>query len=250
MRLRGALYQRFEAAWRGEAPPCEVGRHQPLGCPRGNGPAAVEEVPPLGAMGAAGDAHRPFRVPHQPAEGDREAGGEGDDDVAVVVLVRGADVAPTVWRVANGGQTAPWRVVVVFVVGDVNRGVASRSGSAQVGARQGGRGRGVAGSSSVSTSNHSTSGLSSLAPSFQTFCQIRVRSVWSVRSSSCVSRGGGAVQSRCGRRQSGHDHKFAIHGLQNQCSCSVPPQRRSCPRRGLPSSSITSMQSPHGFPGR
>ena len=100
------------------------------------------------------------------------------------------------------------------------------------------------------TSSHSTSGLSSLAPSFQTFCQIRVRSVWSVRSSSCVSRGGGAVQSRCGHRQSGHDHKFAMHGLQNQCSCSVPPQPRSCPRRGLPSSSFTSMQTPHGFPGR
>ena len=41
-----------------------------------------------------------------------------------------------------------------------------------------------------------------------------------------------------------------MHGLQNQCSCSVPPQPRSCPRRGLPSSSFTSMQTPHGFPGR
>ena len=129
-------------------------------------------------------------------------------------------------------------------------GSASGSGSAQVGARQGGRGGGVAGSSSVRTSNHSTSGLSSLAPWFQTFCRIRVRSVWSVRSSSCVSRGGRAVQSRCGRRQSGHDHKFAMHGLQNQCSCSVPPQRRLCPQRGLPSSSFTSMQTQHGFPGR
>ena len=75
------------------------------------------------------------------------------------------------------------------------------------------------------------------------FCRIRVRSVWSVRSSSCVSRGGGAVQSRCGRRQSGQDHKF-------QCSCSVPLQPRSCPRSGLPSSSFTSMQTPHGFLGR
>ena len=123
MRLQGALYQRFEAAWRGYAPPREVGHHQPLGGPRGHGPAAVEEVPPLGAMGTAGDAHRPFRVPHQPAEGDREAGGEGDDDVAVVVLVCGADVAPTAGQVANGGQTAPWCVFVVLVVGDVNRGV-------------------------------------------------------------------------------------------------------------------------------
>ena len=41
-----------------------------------------------------------------------------------------------------------------------------------------------------------------------------------------------------------------MHGLQNQCSCSVPPQPRSCPRRGFPSSSFTSMQTPHGFPGR
>ena len=39
-----------------------------------------------------------------------------------------------------------------------------------------------------------------------------------------------------------------LHGLQNQCSCSVPPQPRSCPRSGLPSSSFTSMQTPHGFP--
>ena len=77
----------------------------------------------------------------------------------------------------------------------------------------GGRGRGVVGSSSVWTSIHSTPGLSPPAPLFQTFCWIRVRSVWSVRSSACVSRGGGAVQSRCGRRQSGHDHKFAMHGL-------------------------------------
>ena len=114
----------------------------------------------------------------------------------------------------------------------------------------GGGGGGVAGSSSVRTSNHSTAGLSSLAPSFQTFSRIRVRSVWSVRSSSCVSRGGRAMQSRCGHLQSGHDHKFAMHGLQDQCSCFVLPQPRSCPRRGLPSSSFTSMQTPHGFPGR
>ena len=54
-------------------------------------------------MGAAGDAHRPFRVPHPPAEGDRESGGEGDDDGAVVVVVNGGDRAPALWRVANGG---------------------------------------------------------------------------------------------------------------------------------------------------
>ena len=41
-----------------------------------------------------------------------------------------------------------------------------------------------------------------------------------------------------------------MHRLQNQCSCSVPLQLRSCPRSGLPSSSLTSMQTPHEFPGR
>ena len=127
-------------------------------------------------------------------------------------------------------------------------GSAPGSGSAQVGPRQGGQGGDVAGSCSARTFNHSTSGLSSIAPWFQTFCRSRVRSVSSVRSLSCVSRGGRAVRSRCGRRQSGHDHKFAMHGLQNQCSCSLPPQPRSCPRSGLPSSWFTCMQTPHGFP--
>ena len=87
------------------------------------------------------------------------------------------------------------------------------------------------------------------APMFQTLCWIRVRSVWSVRSSACVSRGRGAVQSGCDRRQYGHDHKFAMHGLQNQCSCSVPPQPRSSPRSGAPFLSFTSQQTPHGPPG-
>ena len=41
-----------------------------------------------------------------------------------------------------------------------------------------------------------------------------------------------------------------MHGPQNQCICSVPPQPRSCPRSGLPFSSFTSQQTPHGFPGR
>ena len=72
------------------------------------------------------EAHRPFCVPHQPAEGDREAGGEGDDDSAVVVVVHGGDGAPTVLKAPNGGWTAPWRVVVMVVVGDVNRGVRPR----------------------------------------------------------------------------------------------------------------------------
>ena len=101
--LLGTLCQWLGAAWEGDAPPRDLGCHQPLGRPWGHGPAAVKEFPPLAAMGAAGDAHRPFRVPHQPAEVDREAGGEGDDDGAVVVVVHGGDGARAVWQVANGG---------------------------------------------------------------------------------------------------------------------------------------------------
>ena len=77
-----------------------------------------------------------------------------------------------------------------------------------------------------------------------------MRSVWSVRSLSWLSRDGGGVQRGCSRRQSGHDHKFVMHGLQNQCGCSVPPQPRSCPRSGLLSSSFTSQQTPDRFPSR
>ena len=100
-------WARFASGWRlqwgGDAPPREVGRHQPPGRPQGHGPAAVEKLPPLAAMGAAGDAPRPFCVPQQPAEGEREACGEGDDDGAVVVVVHGGDRPPTVWQIANGG---------------------------------------------------------------------------------------------------------------------------------------------------
>ena len=103
VRLLGAPCQWLEAALEGYAPPCEIGRHQPLGRPLGHGPAAVEEIPPFAAMGAADDSHRPFRVPHQSAEGEREAGGEGDDSGAVVVEVDGGDGGPTVWQIANGG---------------------------------------------------------------------------------------------------------------------------------------------------
>ena len=41
-----------------------------------------------------------------------------------------------------------------------------------------------------------------------------------------------------------------MHGLQNQCSCLVPLQPRSCSRSGAPFSSFTSQQTPHAFPGR
>ena len=101
--LLGTLCQWLEAACEGYAPPCEIGRHRPLGRPRGHGPAAVEEIPPFAAMGAANNSHRPFRVPHQPAEGEREAGGEGCDGGTVGVEVHGGDGAPTVCQIANGG---------------------------------------------------------------------------------------------------------------------------------------------------
>ena len=103
VRLLGAPCQRRNAAGEGYAPPREIGRHQPLGCPLDQGPAAVEEIPQFAAMGAADDPHGPLRVPHQPAEGEREAGGEGDDGDVVVVEVHGADGAPTVWLIAHGG---------------------------------------------------------------------------------------------------------------------------------------------------
>ena len=41
-----------------------------------------------------------------------------------------------------------------------------------------------------------------------------------------------------------------MRGLQNQCSCSILPQPRSCPQSGAPFSSFLSQQTPHGFPGR
>ena len=123
VRLLGAPCQWLEAAGEGYAPPCEISRHQPLVCCRGHGPAGVEEIPPFADMGAAEDYHGPFRVPHQPAEGEREAGGEGDDGGAVVIEVHGGDGAPTVWQIARGGLTAPWCLVVMFAVGNVNRGV-------------------------------------------------------------------------------------------------------------------------------
>ena len=103
VRLLGALCQWCEAAGEGYAPPCEIGRHQHLGRPVDQGPAAVEEIPPFAAMVAADDRHRPFRVPHQPAEGEREAGCEADDGGAVVVEVNGGDGAPPVWQIAKGG---------------------------------------------------------------------------------------------------------------------------------------------------
>ena len=49
----------------------EIGRHQPLSRPLSQGPAAVEEILPFAAMGAADDSHRPFCVPHQQLKANR-----------------------------------------------------------------------------------------------------------------------------------------------------------------------------------
>ena len=103
VRLLGAPCQWLEAAGEGYAPRCEMSCHQPLGRPLGHGPAAAEKLPPFKTMGASEDAHRPFCIPHQPAEGEREAGGEGDDGGAVVVEVHVGDGALTVWQIANRG---------------------------------------------------------------------------------------------------------------------------------------------------
>ena len=92
-----------ESAGKGYPPPREIGRHQPPGCPLDQAPASVEEIPPLDDMGAANQPHDPLRVPHQPAEGEREADGKGEDGGAPVVAVYGADGAPTVRQIANGG---------------------------------------------------------------------------------------------------------------------------------------------------
>ena len=107
VRSFGAPYQWFEAAKEGYARPCEIRCHQSLGRPLGHGPAAVKKLTPFKTMGASEDAPRPFCIPHQPAEGEREAGGEGDDGGAVVVEVHGGDGAPTVWQIANRGVHCP-----------------------------------------------------------------------------------------------------------------------------------------------
>ena len=60
----------------------------------------MEEIPPR-TMGGLDDPHGLLRVPHQPAEGDWEAGCEGDDCGAVVVEVHGGDGASNVWQIAN-----------------------------------------------------------------------------------------------------------------------------------------------------
>ena len=138
----------------------------------------------------------------------------------------------------------------MFVVGDVNRGDRPLGWQRPCWCAPGGAGwrcRRVLVGENVQPPNV---GAFPPAPLIQTFCWITLRSVWSVRSSACVSRGGRAVQSGCGRRQIGPDHKFVMHRLQNQCSCSVPPQPRSCQRSRLPFSSFTSQQTPHGFSGR
>ena len=83
----------------------------------------------------------------------------------------------------------------------------------------------------------------------QTFWAISPRSVWSVRSSVWVLRGGGAVQRGCARLQSWEACSWSMHGLQNQWSVSAHPQPRSGPRSGASSSPTISQQTLHGLPG-
>ena len=102
-RTGGCWARHANAAEKGYAPPREISRHQPLGRPLDQGTAAVQEIPPFTAMGAADDPHCALRVPHQAAEGEQAAGGAGDEGGAVVVEVLGADGAPPVWQIADGG---------------------------------------------------------------------------------------------------------------------------------------------------
>ena len=105
--LLGAPCQWREAAGEGYAPPREIGHHQPPGRPLGQGPAAVEEIPPFATMGASDSPHGPLRIPHQPAEGEREAGGEGDDGGAVVVEVHGGSRGPNCLADCQQGLDCP-----------------------------------------------------------------------------------------------------------------------------------------------
>ena len=82
----------------------EISHHQPLGCPLEQAPAAAEKIPQLAPMGAANDPDGSLRVLHLPAEGEREAGGKGEDGGAPVVAAHGANAAPTVRQIANGGR--------------------------------------------------------------------------------------------------------------------------------------------------
>ena len=152
--LLGALRHWHDSAGEGYPPPQEIGRHQPLGCPLDQAPAAAEQIPRLPAMGAANDPHVPLRVHHQPAEGEREADGKGEDDGTPVGAVHAADGAPTVRRIANRGWATPWHAAVMFVALNPDPGVCLPSGSTHVGARQGRGDGGAAGSSSPRTSNH------------------------------------------------------------------------------------------------
>ena len=57
--LLGALRHWHEAAREEYPPRREIGRHQSLGCLLDQAPAAVEEIPPIAAMGAVNDPHGP-----------------------------------------------------------------------------------------------------------------------------------------------------------------------------------------------
>ena len=63
VQLLGAPCQWRAAAGEGYAPERDIRRHQPLGRPFDQGPAAVEEIPPFAAMGAVDDYPGQLHVP-------------------------------------------------------------------------------------------------------------------------------------------------------------------------------------------
>ena len=191
--LLGAPRHWLESAGEGYPLPREIGRHQPLGFPLDQPPAAVEEIPGLVAMVAANDPNGPLCPPHrQPKVNGRRV-------VSLRTMVRQLSrfmgpMGPQLsGRLPTGGRLRRRTPPKCSQSGTQIVGSASSSGSAHVGARQVGQGGRAPGSSSPRTSNHSTLGLSPPSRA-QTFLAIRVCSVWSGRSLVWVLRGSGAVQ--------------------------------------------------------
>ena len=186
-------------------------------------------------MGAASDPNGPFRVPRQPAEGEGEAGGKGEDGSAPLFKVHGAHGAPTVRQIADGGQAAPLHTPVMFVVSTQTLGSSSPSSSIHVGA-PGGAGRrcrqvllaeDIQPRTVGAVPSVSIGGCQDVLgnqPAQRVECEVVG---W-------VSRGGGAVQRGCARLQSGQACSWAMHWLKNRCIVSALPQPEVMPKaRGV-----------------
>ena len=93
VRLLGAPCKWCEAAGEGYALPRGICRHQPLGRPFGQGPAAVEEIPPFAAMGASAT---PIAHSTSPTSQPKTNGRRPVRVTTVVVEVHGGEGAPTV----------------------------------------------------------------------------------------------------------------------------------------------------------